>query len=137
MMTFKHIEESEISNVLELLRQDVLKNPEGKYHDADWIGKLINQGYAMGGYVDNIMVSCIIGEELIDNGIMIWFLAVLPDKQGQGYGTRLLAEFEKFLIKIKKIWIFLNATSNSASFYNKNKYITSEHSFVQEHLKLL
>lgn len=134
-MLFEHISIQNIESTLEILRQDMLRNPQGYFHGPEWISKIITDGYAIGGFIDNKMIVCLLAEELIDSGIMIWFIAVSPDYQGCGYGSDILKYFENFCKKNKKNWIFLNATENSLDFYNKNKYTTSKFSKVYEHLK--
>lgn len=136
-ISFRHITSIEFPNVMEMIKQPILKNPKGEYHDEKWIIKLINEGYAIGGYLNDKLISFVIGEELIDKGVMIWFVIVDQKYQNKGYGTQTLNEFELFLKSIKKEWVFLNAVPTSLNFYNKNKYSTCEYSQVYEHLKYL
>ncbi len=68
---------------------------------------------------------------------LLWFIAILPDKQGMGYGNKLLKDFEE-VAKLNGVeWVFLNATKNSTDFYKKAGYITSETSTVYEYVKTL
>ena len=137
MILFKKIECNEINHVIKLLKQPMLKNPEGKYSDKDWINKLISKGYSIGGYINDEIISCVIGECLTDNGILLWFCAVNPKYQSMGYGEKSLRYFENFVLRKNKTWIFLNATKNSIPFYQKNKYKGSVDSPVVEYLKYL
>jgi GNAT superfamily N-acetyltransferase len=136
-LSFKKISNTDIKAVVKLLKQPMLKNPEGRYHDDYWLKKLIKSGHAIGGYMNNKLVSCVIGENLIDNGVMLWFCAVDVKLQGVGYGKQTLKYFEEYLKSKGKEWIFLNATYNSVSFYRRNKYKSKVDTKVVEHIKYL
>lgn len=127
----------EISNVLEILKQDMLRNCDGNYPEKDWISHfMIEDGcFAYGLYNNNGLVAVLLAERLSYNGCMLWYVAVKPEEQGKGYGSMLFSSFEE-TVKSKGIeWIFLNSTKNALDFYKKHQFITSEFSTVYEHVK--
>jgi len=136
-LIFRHLDPlNDVENVVDVLKQKMLKNPEGKYHDAPWLQSLIIQGHAMGGFINNKMVCCALGEDLIDKGVMIWFIAVAKEKQSLGYGSLMMEAFEEHLKALKKEWIFLNASANALDFYEKFDYSTTK-TPTFEHIKML
>lgn len=62
-------------------------------------------------------------------------IATSIEKQGNGYGSKLLGYFEEYVKSIGIKWIFLNATENSLNFYKKHGFVTSKYSKVYEHVK--
>jgi len=139
-LTFKNLSINyleHLDTLGELLSQAPLKNPEGKLFDKEWTIELITKGAAMGAFDGKELVACVIGESILCNGFLIWFVAVKPELQGKGIGKQLMTEFERCLrLRDKKEWIFLNSTPNSDDFYTSIGYITSP-SNVKEQLKYL
>ena len=123
--------------VLEILKQDVLRYCDGNEPEKNWIGHFITDDncFAFGLYENNILISILLSEKLSFNGCMLWYIATEINKQGCGYGSKLLNHFEDYAKQIGIEWIFLNATDNSLQFYSKHNFITSKFSKVYEHVK--
>ena len=126
-----------LDDVLEILKQDVLRYCDGSYPEKNWVGHFITEGncFAFGLYENNVLISVLLAEKLSYNGCMLWYIATDINKQGCGYGSKLLDYFESFAKQEGVEWIFLNATDNSLQFYSKHNFTTSKFSKVYEHVK--
>jgi GNAT superfamily N-acetyltransferase len=135
----KKLEIGDLSKIMTILKQDVLKECDGNYPQEDWVANLITNSncFAFGLYYEKELVSVLLSEKLSYKGCLIWFIATADQKQGCGYASELLEYFEAYVKKEGVEWLFLNATENSLEFYSKHKFITSKFSKVYEHLKYL
>jgi len=137
----KVLEISEIDQVLEILKQDGVRGYNGKHADSEdkWFRHFFdNERCWTIGIYDKELIGVLIAEALTDNGCMIWYIAVKPEKHGKGYGTKLLSAFE-YLVKegYGVEWVYLTSSMNALEFYEKNGYETSDYSNVKEHVKNL
>lgn len=137
MEEFKKLKTEELDFVLEILKQDVLRYCDGNYPEKNWVGHFITDDncFAFGLYENEILISILLSEKLSYNGCMLWYIATNFNKQGFGYGSKLLYYFENYARQIGIEWIFLNATDNSLQFYSKHNFTTSKFSKVYEHVK--
>lgn len=131
----------ELDNIFEILRQDGVRGYNGQFASSEstWFMHFFDSKetscFTFGWYEEERLVGVLIAESLTDNGCMIWYIAVRPEDQGKGYGSKLLSSFEEYSKSIGIKWIYLVASKNSLEFYRKNDYITSEYSNVFEHVK--
>ena len=122
MLTFKYVRASSIQEVLALLRHPDLTYFNGDFPDAEWIGEFFNDGgHVYGAFEDDLLVGVIIAEDIKAQGVLLWYIAT-KDKN-QGIGTRLIKAFEAMLEADGYTWLFLNATTASRGFYEKNDYL--------------
>ncbi len=137
-MEIKRLEKQNLNEVLEILKQDILRNAYGEYPGSGWVGDAINEKekcFAFGLFEENVLVSILLAEKLIHKGCIIWQIATSPNKRSLGYGGKLLEYFEEVAKSQDIKWIFLNATEDSRNFYKKYGFATSEFSKVYEHQK--
>lgn len=141
-MLIARLSSEHMDSIFDILRQDSIRGYNGKYAETElpWITHFIYDPncFCMGAFDDdNLLISVLIAERLTFGGCIPWYLATMPERQGYGFGSRLLSEFENEAKLLGVEWIFMNGTNNSLDFYSKRGYITSEYSNVYEHVKNL
>lgn len=141
-MTDQHIEirrliAGDLQRTIEILRQDSLRYSDGNYPEEGWISHFLTDErcLSLGLFEHSRLQAVLIVEKLSLQGCLMWFIAVDPTKQRNGYGSMLLQYFEQHAHEYEIDWVFLNATKNALDFYKKHEYITGENSVVYEHYK--
>jgi GNAT superfamily N-acetyltransferase len=133
---------SELDSMLEVLRQDGVRGYNGEYasSESEWVKHFFSDKncFVYGLKENNELIAVLIAETLTGNGCLLWYIAVKPKKQKQGYGSKLLSFFEEYVKNNFNIkWIYLTSSKEALDFYKKHEYITSKYSNVFEHVKNL
>lgn len=64
-------------------------------YDVEWLSVLIDKGIFLVYESNNIIKGCIVGEKLLCDGCMLWFLVVDKKYQKSIIGSRLYLQFEQ------------------------------------------
>ena len=109
----------EMSNMPELL------SPNGKAPNIGWFEAHVRNNQIMFLAEENKkIIGYVAGEELIEHGMILHLIAVMPEYRNKGIGKRLVTAFENECKKRKVRWIMLYAydTKNTVQFFKKNNY---------------
>jgi len=129
-----------ISNDIDIAIKLIQEEPSLKINnqsvEKEWLEKFAYDGYFMGLYKDedhNLeLIGCLIAENLIDKGVLLWFIVIKEEYRNSSIGTEFLIKFENYLREMKgKEWIFLNGTKQSLNFYKNNGYNISENQVTE------
>ncbi|MFA6304922.1 MAG: GNAT family N-acetyltransferase [Patescibacteria group bacterium] len=92
---------------------------------AEFVVNYLNEKYFLVAEDEGQIVGAIYGEPLKAGGVVIWVLAVLSDKRGQGIGSALLMALEENTRSDGRKWLYLNAPAQkpaTINFYKKHGY---------------
>jgi ribosomal protein S18 acetylase RimI-like enzyme len=137
---FKKLFIEQEKEIFEILKQDGVRGYNGEFASSEneWFMHFFDTlGCFVYGWEENEeLIAVLIAELMSGNGCMLWYIAVKPEKQRQGYGSKLLNNFEQYIKTMYNVkWIYLTASKNSLDFYKKHEYVTSKYSNVFEHVK--
>lgn len=112
------------------LRSKVLREPLGlKFTEEE----LKNEGsqFLVAAFIDDKMVGCMALVPVNNKNLKMRQVAVSPDHQNQGIGTRLVSYAEEFAIKKGFCCIELHARKVSKKFYDDLAYDTLGEEFIE------
>ena len=112
-------------NVVSILKKDELRYPSGDYPDIEWITAFIENGYAYGILKNDILISAIVAESVLLDGVLLWLIATDTSEMGKGYGQELVTKFEIEMKSIGKQWMFLTSGIETNLFYLRNGFVTN------------
>lgn len=109
-----------------LLNLPELFFPDGKPWSKDWIVNYINENFFLVAEKNDKVVGCIIGEQLKNNGSLIWLLSIDSNYRDSGIGRQLLEAYETAARNKGLSWIMLYSVlydERTLRFYQKNGYL--------------
>lgn len=113
------------------LRDEVLRKPLGlSLYDED-LNREKDQWHFGLFDPDGRLCGCVIAVPISSSEARLRQMAVAPDCQGRGYGTRIIGDIEKELGRRGITHIHLHARVSAAGFYRKQGYGVNGSEFVE------
>ena len=132
MVTIRQAELHDIAICERFAHDPILRFPNGGYPDSEFLKDHLGSKYFLVAEVDGKVGGWVLGERLRAHGSALWFFIIGEPYRKQGVDTKLYNEFEKFLKKDGREWVFLTSHINHTNlkeFYLENGFVQGEPHF--------
>jgi predicted GNAT family N-acyltransferase len=103
------------------LRHKVLRKPLGLHYTEEYLGEEKND-ILIGVYKGGKLAGCCILRTVSDEVVQLKQMAVEPEVQGTGIGSKVISFAEETARNIGHIKIFMHARKEACEFYKKQGY---------------
>ena len=134
MIEINLVKDADLDICEKILAQPELLGFHGHYVSKGWLEDLKKDNLSFTISCDSKIVGCTFGEKLRRNGYFVWVIAIDPEYQNRGLGSKLLNYLEAKCKESDIHWMILYSTTNSEfnrQFYTSHGYMNKNGSFYE------